>query len=185
MSAEIMQDAKAKMTKSIEALNRELATLRAGRANPALLDKVLVSYYGMDTPLNQVATVSVPEGRLLVVSPFDKSSIAEIEKAILKADLGLTPNNDGSVIRISIPALTEERRKELAKLVRKYAEDARVSVRNIRRDANDSLKKQEKDSDITEDESRRGQEEIQKLTNDHVKEVDSIAEAKEKEIMEV
>lgn len=185
MSAEIMQDAKAKMTKSIEALNRELATLRAGRANPALLDKVLVSYYGMDTPLNQVATVSVPEGRLLVVSPFDKSSIAEIEKAILKADLGLTPNNDGSVIRITIPALTEERRKELAKLVRKYAEDARVSVRNIRRDANDSLKKQEKDGDITEDESRRGQDETQKLTNDHVKEIDSIAEAKEKEIMEV
>ncbi|GAK07554.1 ribosome recycling factor [Geomicrobium sp. JCM 19038] len=185
MSAEIMQDAKAKMTKSIESLNRELATLRAGRANPALLDKVLVSYYGMDTPLNQVATVSVPEGRLLVVSPFDKSSIAEIEKAILKADLGLTPNNDGSVIRIAIPALTEERRKELAKLVRKYAEDARVSVRNIRRDANDSLKKQEKDGDITEDESRRGQDDIQKVTNDHVKEIDSIAEAKEKEIMEV
>ncbi|GAK02027.1 ribosome recycling factor [Geomicrobium sp. JCM 19037] len=185
MSSEVMQDAKTRMQKAVDALHRELATLRAGRANPALLDKVLVSYYGMDTPLNQIATVSVPEGRLLVVSPFDKSSIAEIEKAIQKADLGLTPNNDGSVIRITIPALTEERRKELAKLVRKYAEDARVSVRNIRRDGNDQLKKQEKDGDITEDESRRAQDDVQKLTNDFVKAVDEAAEAKEEEIMEV
>ncbi|AXF57841.1 ribosome recycling factor [Salicibibacter kimchii] len=176
---------KDRMEKTVDALNRELATLRAGRANPAILDKVVVNYYGMETPLNQLAGISVPEGRLLVVSPFDKSAIGDIEKAIQKADLGLTPNNDGQVIRITIPALTEERRKELAKLVRKYAEDARVSIRNIRRDINDQVKKQEKSGDIAEDESRRAQDEIQKITDGHVKTIDQAAEEKEKDIMEV
>ncbi|QDI92967.1 ribosome recycling factor [Salicibibacter halophilus] len=176
---------KNRMEKTVESFNRDLATLRTGRANPAILDKVAVNYYGMETPLNQLAGISVPEGRLLVVSPFDKSSIGDIEKAIQKADLGLTPNNDGQVIRITIPALTEERRKELGKIVRKYAEDARVSVRNIRRDINDQVKKQEKSGDIAEDESRRSQDEIQKITDEHIKAIDQAAEEKEKDIMEV
>ncbi|QQK81942.1 ribosome recycling factor [Salicibibacter cibi] len=179
------KDMKNRMEKTVDSLNRELATLRAGRANPAILDRVAVNYYGMETPLNQLAGITVPEGRLLVVSPFDKSAIADIEKAIQKADLGLTPNNDGQVIRITIPALTEERRKELGKLVRKYAEDARVSIRNIRRDINDQVKKQEKNGDIAEDESRRAQEEIQKITDEHIKTIDQAADEKEKDIMEV
>lgn len=179
------KDMKNRMEKTVESFNRDLATLRTGRANPAILDKVAVNYYGMETPLNQLAGISVPEGRLLVVSPFDKSSIGDIEKAIQKADLGLTPNNDGQVIRITIPALTEERRKELGKIVRKYAEDARVSVRNIRRDINDQVKKQEKSGDIAEDESRRSQDEIQKITDEHIKAIDQAAEEKEKDIMEV
>ncbi|WP_240473317.1 ribosome recycling factor [Salsuginibacillus kocurii] len=173
------------MEKAVQALHKELATLRAGRANPAMLDKVMVSYYGMDTPLNQLATISVPEARMLVIAPFDKSSIGDIEKGIQKADLGLTPNNDGDVIRISIPALTEERRKELVKLVKKYAEDARVAVRNVRRDANDELKKQEKNGDLSEDEARKFQDETQKITDKHIKSVDEAAENKEEEIMEV
>ncbi|WP_240375341.1 ribosome recycling factor [Bacillus piscicola] len=174
-----------KMGKSVDALSRELSTLRAGRANPAMLDKVFVNYYGADTPLNQLATISVPEARLLVITPFDKSSIGDIEKAIQKADLGLSPNNDGTVIRIQIPALTEERRKELSKLVKKYAEENRVAVRNIRRDVNDDLKKMEKDGEITEDELRRHQEEVQKLTDKHISAIDKAAEEKEQEIMEV
>ncbi|WP_425504070.1 ribosome recycling factor [Salicibibacter cibi] len=185
MNDPMKKDMKNRMEKTVDSLNRELATLRAGRANPAILDRVAVNYYGMETPLNQLAGITVPEGRLLVVSPFDKSAIADIEKAIQKADLGLTPNNDGQVIRITIPALTEERRKELGKLVRKYAEDARVSIRNIRRDINDQVKKQEKNGDIAEDESRRAQEEIQKITDEHIKTIDQAADEKEKDIMEV
>lgn len=169
----------------VKAFSRQLATVRAGRANPAILDTVYVNYYGANTPLNQLATISAPEARLLVVTPFDKSSIGDVEKGILKADLGLTPNNDGNVIRINIPALTEERRKELVKVSRKYAEEARVQVRNIRREANDQLKKQEKDSEITEDELRANQDEVQKITDNSIGEIDSSLEAKEKEILEV
>lgn len=153
---------KQKMNDAVKAFSRQLATVRAGRANPAILDTVYVNYYGANTPLNQLATISAPEARLLVVTPFDKSSIGDVEKGILKADLGLTPNNDGNVIRINIPALTEERRKELVKVHGNMLKEARVQVRNIRREANDQLKKQEKDSEITEDELRANQDEVQK-----------------------
>lgn len=185
MSQSIINDTKTKMNDAVKAFSRQLATVRAGRANPAILDTVYVNYYGANTPLNQLATISAPEARLLVVTPFDKSSIGDVEKGILKADLGLTPNNDGNVIRINIPALTEERRKELVKVSRKYAEEARVQVRNIRREANDQLKKQEKDSEITEDELRANQDEVQKITDNSIGEIDSSLEAKEKEILEV
>ena len=185
MSQSIINDTKTKMNDAVKAFSRQLATVRAGRANPAILDTVYVNYYGANTPLNQLATLSAPEARLLVVTPFDKSSIGDVEKGILKADLGLTPNNDGNVIRINIPALTEERRKELVKVSRKYAEEARVQVRNIRREANDQLKKQEKDSEITEDELRANQDEVQKITDNSIGEIDSSLEAKEKEILEV
>ena len=185
MSQSIINDTKTKMNDAVKAFSRQLATVRAGRANPAILDTVYVNYYGANTPLNQLATISAPEARLLVVTPFDKSSIGDVEKGILKADLGLTPNNDGNVIRINIPALTEERRKELVKVSRKYAEEARVQVRNIRREANDQLKKQEKDSEITEDELRANQDEVQKITDNSIGEIDSSLEAKEKENLEV
>jgi ribosome recycling factor len=185
MSQEVKQDAEKRMAKAIEALNRELAKLRAGRANPALLDRVTVEYYGAETPLNQLATISVPEARLLLIQPFDKSSIANIERAIQMADLGLTPSNDGTVIRIQIPPLTEERRKDLVKLVKKAAEEAKVAVRNVRRDANDDLKKRQKDGEMTEDELRRSTDDVQKLTDKSIAQVDDVAEKKEKEIMEV
>lgn len=185
MANEIIKDAESRMSKAIDALRNELATIRAGRANPALLDRVTVEYYGAETPLKQLAGITAPEARLLVVQPYDKSILSEIEKAILKADLGLTPANDGSVIRIAIPPLTEERRKELVKLVKKAAEDAKVAVRNVRRDANDSLKKSEKDGEITEDDLRRFSDDIQKLTDKHIAKIDEIAANKEKEIMEV
>jgi ribosome recycling factor len=185
MSTEVINDAEKRMAKGIDALNRELAKLRAGRANPALLDRITVEYYGAETALNQLATISVPEARLLVVQPFDKTSISDIERAILKSDLGLTPSNDGVVIRIAIPALTEERRKDLVKLVKKSAEEAKVAIRNVRRDANDDLKKLQKDGEMTEDELRRSTDVVQKLTDKTIVKVDEVAETKEKEIMEV
>ncbi|WP_221564379.1 ribosome recycling factor [Alkalihalobacillus sp. TS-13] len=185
MSNTIIKQADEKMQKAVSAFRRELATLRAGRANPSLLDRVSVDYYGALTPLNQMANISVPEARLLVIQPYDKSIIGEIEKAIQKAELGLSPSNDGDVIRIAIPALTEERRKELVKLVKKYSEEGKVAVRNIRRDANDELKKLQKDGEMTEDDLRHYSDEVQKVTDRFVSEIDSIAENKEKEIMEV
>lgn len=185
MGESIIKECRDRMGKSIQAFGRQLATVRAGRANPAILDSVFVEYYGANTPLNQLATVSAPEPRLLVISPFDKTALENIEKAILKADLGLTPNNDGNVIRISIPPLTEERRKDLVKVVKKYAEEARIQVRNIRRDANDDLKKMEKNGDITEDELRTYQDDVQKVTDEHISEIDKMLDAKEKEILEV
>lgn len=185
MSVEIMKDTEQRMKKAIEALGRELAKLRAGRANPSLLDRVTVEYYGADTPLNQLATISVPEARLLLIQPFDKSSISDIERAIQKSDLGLTPSNDGTVIRLSIPPLTEDRRKDLVKLVKKSAEDAKVAIRNIRRDANDELKKNQKDGEMTEDELRRLTDDVQKLTDKNISNIDDVADKKEKEIMEV
>lgn len=185
MASSVIKDAQTRMEKAIDALTRELATIRAGRANPSLLDRVVVDYYGAPTPLNQLATITVPEARLLVIQPFDKSSIADVERAIQKADLGLSPTNDGTVIRIAIPALTEERRKELVKVVRKTAEESKVAIRNIRRDVNDDLKKLQKDGEMTEDELRRETEEVQKITDKHIAEVDRVTSNKEKEIMEV
>ncbi|ABO66480.1 MULTISPECIES: ribosome recycling factor [Geobacillus] len=185
MAKQVIQQAKEKMDKAVQAFSRELATVRAGRANAGLLEKVTVDYYGVATPINQLATISVPEARMLVIQPYDKSVIKEMEKAILASDLGVTPSNDGSVIRLVIPPLTEERRRELAKLVKKYSEEAKVAVRNIRRDANDELKKLEKNSEITEDELRSYTDEVQKLTDSHIAKIDAITKEKEKEVMEV
>lgn len=185
MSNQTLTNAESKMQKAIGAFSRELSSVRAGRANPSLLDRVQVDYYGAPTPVNQLATVTAPEARLLVIQPYDKTAISDIEKAIQKSDIGLSPTNDGNVIRIAIPALTEERRSDLVKLVKKYGEEAKVAVRNIRRDANDELKKLEKDGEITEDELRRSNDDVQKLTDKFIAEVDQISLNKEKEIMEV
>jgi len=185
MSHQIINDAKQRMDKTVDALRNDLISIRAGRANPALFNRVQVEYYGALTPLNQLAGITTPEARLLIIQPYDKSIMNEIERAILKADLGLTPSNDGQVIRISIPPLTEERRKELVKQVKKAAEEAKVAVRNIRRDANDSLKKAEKDGEITEDELKRLMDDVQKVTDQTITKVDDVASNKEKEIMEV
>lgn len=181
----IYAEADERMNKVIAAFQRELATLRAGRATPALLDRIEVDYYGTSTPLNQISGITAPESRLLVIQPWDKQALGEIEKAILKSDLGLTPTNDGNVIRLSIPQLTEERRKELVKFVRKKSEESKVSIRNIRRDANDSVKQLEKESEISEDERRRAQDHIQEITDKKIVEIDEVLEIKEIEIMEV
>jgi len=169
----------------IEATKQAFAAIRTGRANPALLDRIQVEYYGTMTPLNQLATISAPEARLLLIQPWDKNAIKDIEKAILKSDLGLTPNSDGSVIRLVIPPLTEERRKELVKVVRKEAEDKRVAIRNIRRDANETLRDLEKEGSLPEDERHRAEDEVQKLTDKYIDLVNQLLEAKENEIMEV
>ncbi|MDD4601739.1 Ribosome-recycling factor [bioreactor metagenome] len=174
-----------KMKKALEALRRELASLRAGRATPALLDKISIDYYGTPTPVNQVANISVPEPRMITIQPWEKSLVSQIEKAIMKSDLGLTPNSDGAVIRLNIPQLTQQRRTELVKVVHKKSEESRVAVRNLRRDANDCIKKLEKDKLISEDETQKAQEDIQKLTDKYIKEVDRIMAGKETEIMEV
>ncbi|NLC76649.1 MAG: ribosome recycling factor [Clostridia bacterium] len=185
MTETLFQEAEDKMKKAVEAMRKELASIRAGRANPALLDKVQVDYYGTMTPVNQLASISAPEPRLLVIQPWDKSVIAGIEKAILKSDLNLTPSNDGTVIRIAIPQLTQERRQELVKLVKKKAEEFRVVIRNIRREANDGIKAMEKDKSISEDEAKKAQEQIQKLTDRYIEQVDKVLSNKEAEIMEV
>ncbi len=182
---EILSNTKMRMHKTEEALVRELASIRAGRANASLLDRVQVEYYGVMTPVNQVASVTVPEARMLLVSPYDKSSLQDIEKALLMSDIGITPSNDGSTIRLVIPQLTEERRKDLAKQVGKEAESAKISVRNIRRDAIDGLKKLEKAKEITEDELHTFEKDVQKLTDDSVKNIDQIAKTKEKELLDV
>lgn len=180
----IKADASERMEKAIGALKRDLGSLRAGRATPALLDRIQVDYYGSMTPLNQLANINTPDSRTLFIQPWDKSSLADIERAIMKSDLGLTPSNDGSSIRIMVPMLTEERRTDLVKMTKKFGEEAKVAIRNIRRDANDDIKKLEK-TDISEDESRRHQEDIQKTTDKFVAEVDKVLASKEKEIMEV
>jgi len=185
MIKEIEKTAEEKMNKTIGILKKELVSLRAGRANPAMLDRITVEYYGVETPLNQLANISAPEPRVITIQPWDAKSISLIEKAILKSDLGITPSNDGKIIRLVVPQLTEERRKELVKLVKKMGEEAKVAIRNTRRDANDSLKKLKKDNKITEDELKKAEEEMQKCTDKAIKEVDKILEAKEKEIMEV
>ncbi|ADO56101.1 MULTISPECIES: ribosome recycling factor [Paenibacillus] len=184
MPQSVKKSAEERMQKAIQALQRDLSSLRAGRATPALLDRVQVEYYGAMTPVNQLANINTPDSRTLMIQPWDKSSLADIERAIQKSDLGLTPSNDGNTIRLSIPALTEERRTDLVKLTKKSGEEAKIAIRNIRRDANDDIKKMEK-SDISEDESRKHQEDIQKTTDKFIAEVDKVLAAKEKEIMEV
>ncbi|WP_163652692.1 ribosome recycling factor [Listeria sp. PSOL-1] len=185
MSKEILTVSKEKMEKAEQVLSRDLGSIRAGRANASILDRVSVDYYGAATPVNQLASITIPEARLLMVTPFDKTILGEIEKAIQKSDLGLMPNNDGSVIRLTIPQLTEERRKELVKEVKKIAEEAKVAVRNVRRDANDELKKLEKASEITEDDLRSYSDDVQNLTDTSIKNIEEIAKNKEVEIMEV
>lgn len=182
---EILNTAKEKMGKSCAVYQRDMQTLRAGRANPQLLDRITVDYYGTPTPINQVGNISSPEPRMLVISPWESSMIKEIEKAIQKSDLGLNPSNDGKIIRLVFPELNEERRKELTKVARKGAEEAKVAIRAIRRDAIEQIKKLKKDSVITEDDQRKGEEEAQKLTDKAIKDVDAICAAKEKEIMEI
>ncbi|AUN15090.1 ribosome recycling factor [[Clostridium] sordellii] len=185
MSAQVKKQLDEKMNKTIEALKKEFTTIRAGRANAQMLDKVRVDYYGTPTPVNQVGAISVPEPRTLMINPWDKTAMAEIEKAIRNSDLGLNPTNDGQVIRISVPALTEERRKDLAKQASKVAEEFKVRLRNERRDANDKLKKMEKEGEITEDDLKKSQDEVQKITDKFIKEVDSLLKAKEQDIMAV
>lgn len=185
MIQDVEKEAEKKMIGAVEAAQREFATIRTGRANPALLERVTVDYYGTPMPVNQLATISVPEPRLLVISPWDRNALPLIEKAIIKSDLGLTPVSDGHVIRLNIPVLTEERRKEMIKLLHKKAEEARVAVRNVRREANEELKKLEKSGQASEDDVRRAQEHIQKLTDKYIEQIDRITEAKEAELMEV
>src|SRR5699024_2102489 len=185
MADKVLTQAKEKMDKAAESLQRELGQIRAGRANASLLDRVQVTYYGVPTPLNQMASITIPEARVLMITPFDKSMVQEVEKALLASDLGITPTSDGNVIRLVIPQLTEERRKELAKEVKKEAEQAKVAIRNIRRDAIDEYKKQQKNSEITEDDLRSAEKDIQDLTDKSIKELDKIASDKEKELLEV
>ena len=176
---------KEKMEKSISVYSERLSEVRAGRANPAILNKVKIDYYGTPTPINQVAGVSVPEARLIVIQPWDVSILKEIEKAILASDIGINPNNDGKVIRLAFPELNEERRKEIVKDIRKMAEETKVAVRSIRRDAIDEAKNMQKNSEISEDELKGAEDQIQKLTDKHVEEIDKILEKKEKEVMSI
>lgn len=184
MPQSIKKNAEERMEKAIASLKRDLASLRAGRASAGLVDRIQAEYYGTPTPINQLGNITTPDSRTLMIQPWDKSAISAIEKAIMKSDLGLTPSNDGISIRLVIPALTEERRAELVKLTKKYGEEAKVAIRNIRRDANDDIKKLEK-TGMPEDESRRHQDEIQKQTDKFVAEIDKVLAAKEKEIFEV
>jgi ribosome recycling factor len=185
MLKDVERAAQEKMQHSMGVLKKELGTIRTGRATPSLLDGVHVEYYGAPTPITQVASVSIPESRSIVIQPWDPTIMGEIEKAILRANLGLTPTNDGKVIRISIPALTEERRRDLVKVARKYAEEGRVSLRNVRRDVNEQVKKLEKDGKISQDEMRGSHDRVQKLTDDFTAQVNQLIEKKEKEIMEI
>lgn len=181
--ADILSNTKSRMQKSIDAYQRELGTIRAGVANASILDRVSVLYYGAPTPLNQLASITVPEARMLVISPYDKGSLKDIEKAILMSDVGITPTNDGDVIRLVVPALTKERREELVKLVGKEQENAKVSVRNIRRDGIDDAKKAEKNNELTEDDVKRYEKDIQKLTDEATAEIDRLTKIKEDEIL--
>jgi ribosome recycling factor len=181
----VLSSAEDRMKKSIEALRRELATIRTGRANPALVDHVRVDYYGTPTPISQMANVSAPDARQLVIQPGDRSTLSAIEKAIQKSDLGLTPNNDGTVIRLMIPQLTAERRKDLVKNVKKKVEEGKVALRNVRRDAGDEMKGMEKNKELAEDEHRRLADQLQKLTDRYIGEVDKVGASKEQELMEV
>jgi ribosome recycling factor len=183
--SDLAADVKKRMTSTVESFKQELARVRTGRASTALISHIKVAYYGNPTPLNQLATLSAPEPQLLVVQPFDRSALGEIEKAIQKADLGLNPSNDGKVVRVPVPPLTEERRKEMVKLLKKMAEDNKIAVRNVRRDGNEGFKAREKSKEITEDQSRKGQAEVQKLTDQFISQIDSLLAAKEKEILEV
>ncbi|WP_291321082.1 ribosome recycling factor [Desulfonatronospira sp.] len=181
---DVLDDCKDRMEKAIASLEKDLTKLRTGRASVGLLDGIMVEYYGTMTPLNQLASISIPDSRTIAIQPWDRNVFSGIEKAIMKSDLGLNPVSDGKVIRINIPALTEERRKDLVKMAKKYAEDAKVALRNVRREANDSLKKMKNNKDLTEDEMHKGHEEVQKITDSFVSRVDQILGDKEKEIME-
>jgi len=185
MVQEQIQDAKTRMHKAIEALKNELGSVRSGRASPGLVEHLRVDYYGTPTPLNQLATISTPDARLIVIQPYDRGAMGSVEKAILKSDLGLTPTNDGTVIRLSIPPLTEDRRRDLAKHVRKRVEEARVAVRNVRRDIHDHMRKLEHDHTISQDDLHRSETELQKLTDEQVKEIDKVGETKEQELLTV
>ena len=184
MIDDIYQETRESMGKTVEALKRELQRIRTGRASLSVLDGIRVDYYGTPTPLNQMATLAIPESRQITIQPWDASVIKDIEKAILKSDLGLTPSNDGKILRISIPPLTEERRKELVKVIHKMCEDHKITARNLRRDSNDLLKSLKKDGDISEDEAFRSQDEVQKITDEHIKRIDECYSEKEKEILE-
>ena len=184
MIEDIYQETRENMGKSIEDLNREFKKVRTGRASLSILDGIRVNYYGTPTPLNQMATLAVPESRLITIQPWDVSGIKEIEKAILKSDLGLTPSSDGKIVRIAIPPLTEERRKELVRVINKMSEEHKVAVRNIRRDANEMLKELKKEGDISEDEAFKAQDQVQKITDDHINLVEQVTKEKEKEILE-
>jgi ribosome recycling factor len=185
MYAEVIEKTRIAMVKAIEAQKKDLARVRTGRASTALLDEIRIDYYGTPTPLSQVGSLAVPEARLITIQPWERNLIGVIEKAILKSDLGLNPTSDGQLIRLAIPPLTEERRKEMVKLVRRMCEDTKIAIRNIRRDANESLKKLQKDKDISEDDQKRGEKDIQDLTDEFVKKADEIVGLKEKEIMEI
>lgn len=185
MFTEVHKKVEEKMTKTIGVFHDNLNSVRAGRANPSLLDRITVEYYGADTPLNQVANVSAPEPRMLVIAPWDATLIPAIEKAITTSDLGINPSNDGKIVRLVIPMLTEERRRDLTKLVKKMAEEAKVAIRNERRSANEKLKKQEKNGDLTKDDLKDGEEVVQKLTDKYIKKIDEMEKEKEKELLEV
>ncbi|AFK86820.1 MULTISPECIES: ribosome recycling factor [Thermoanaerobacterium] len=182
---DLLKNTEEKMKKSIAVLKNELMSIRAGRANPALLDRISIDYYGTMTPINKLATITAPEPKVIIIQPWDTSKISEIEKAIQKSDLNINPTSDGKIIRLVFPDLTEERRKELVKLVHKKGEEAKVAVRQIRRDANDAIKKMDKNGEISEDEKLKSEENVQKLTDKYIKEIDKILEQKEKEIMEI
>ncbi|WP_125153740.1 ribosome recycling factor [Clostridium rectalis] len=185
MIKDILNVADEKMTKTISVLKKDLGSMKAGRANPAMLDRVEVEYYGTMTPMNQVGNISVPEPRILQIQPWDKNAIKDIEKAILKSDLGLNPSNDGNVIRLMIPELTEETRKNIVKNVKKTGEEAKIAIRAVRRDCNEKIKGLKKEADVSEDEIKKAEEDIQKKTDKFIKEVDNVIEQKEKEIMAV
>ena len=185
MIDDVSKDAERRMAKAVESAQHDFQTIRTGRANPVLLERINVDMYGTSMPINQVASISVPEPRLLVIAPWDKTAIQHIERAIIKSDLGLTPMSDGNIIRLNIPHLTEERRRDLIKMLHKKAEEHRVAVRNIRRDANEELKQMEKSHQAAEDEVHRGQEHIQKLTDKYIDQVDDLTKSKEAELMEV
>ncbi len=182
---DVMEDADSRMQKSVEALQRELNSIRTGRATPALVENIKVDYYGVPTPLNQVASISVPEPRMLMIQPWDKQSLGDVEKGIMKSDLNLVPNSDGTVIRINIPTLTEERRKELVRLVGKKVEEGHVAVRNVRRDSLSRLREMEKNKELSQDDNRRAQEELQRITDASIAKTDDLRREKDAEVMEV
>ncbi len=185
MIPDVLADARTRMQKAVEATRHELAALRTGRASPALLEQIRVDYYGVPTPITQMATVTVPEPRLLVIQPWDRKFVKEVEKAILKSDLGLVPSSDGVHVRVPIPPLTEERRRELVKVAHKHAEEGRVAIRNVRREAKEMIERLEDDGEISEDDARRALDELQKLTDRFIGEIDALVQAKDKEIMEL
>ncbi|MBN2542434.1 ribosome recycling factor [bacterium] len=185
MVEEVMKEAKSKMDKSIEAASHQLAHIRTGKATPALFENIKVDYYGSAVPIKQIASISIPEARMIIIQPWDKNSLESIEKAILQSDLGLNPMNDGNILRISIPPLTEERRKDLVKVIKGITEESKVAIRSIRRDAMNMLKNFQKDGDLPEDMSKKGQDDVQKLTDEYIEKIDNIFKAKEDEILTI